>query len=412
MMSEGIRSGVNWILRKSQSRRGRQGANDGGLPKSGRALKQRMAFGKKRRQHAANDVFLTDEDLAHLCAQALESFAELCGALFIVLAHRILKSDCWMAQRHALFLWANGFEIASHKQAGSGWDVLLVYSVKCRRSGDLISGAVGASWLLDHRRRPRGRAGPAKRLRRFRLARKSSLPSCATTARLPPLDRATAEIHSPIRALRPAAHCRRRMAVDFSPPGAGSKPAPFWPSRSSARQPCFSFRATAATNGGDHPACRVPARGAKHDPSCSLRQSAFLAASSRRRLTLNDVRLVPEPSRVQPDPIGRSFGRLGVLASSEDRRPVLRDPERGRPQERFSLRRSIRMATKVFLQARRGSGELLGAVRANRASSCSASFSFSAICLKLLVYFRLDGPRRAGLAPAIAGRSQALEQVR
>ena len=55
------------------------------FPKPWRSLKQRVAFGKKRRQHAANDVFLTNKNLAHLRAQALESFAELPRARLILL---------------------------------------------------------------------------------------------------------------------------------------------------------------------------------------------------------------------------------------------------------------------------------------------------------------------------------------
>ena len=51
-----------------------------------RSLEQRMAFGKKRRQHAANHVFLTNKNLAHFRAQALESFPELRRARLILLA--------------------------------------------------------------------------------------------------------------------------------------------------------------------------------------------------------------------------------------------------------------------------------------------------------------------------------------
>ncbi len=80
MMSEGIRSGVNWMRLKLRSSTSRQRADEERLAEAGNAFEQHVPADEEARQHAADDVALADDDLADLGFECREPGAELGSA--------------------------------------------------------------------------------------------------------------------------------------------------------------------------------------------------------------------------------------------------------------------------------------------------------------------------------------------
>ena len=75
VMSEGIRSGVNWIRRKSICKALRDGLGHQRLAQAGHAEHEHMPAAEQRRQQQVQDVVLTDHDLGDL---AVRSWSRAC----------------------------------------------------------------------------------------------------------------------------------------------------------------------------------------------------------------------------------------------------------------------------------------------------------------------------------------------
>ena len=65
-MSDGIRSGVNWMRENRRSSDSRHRVDQQRLRQPGRADDQAVAADKERHQHLLDDLLLPDDDLAQL----------------------------------------------------------------------------------------------------------------------------------------------------------------------------------------------------------------------------------------------------------------------------------------------------------------------------------------------------------
>ena len=155
--------------------------------------------------------------------------------------------------------------------------------------------------------------------------------------------------------------------------------------------------------------CRSRAKSqASRQPVASRRQAAAPQALAGA-LSSDGAPLVPARSQVLPDPIARRLVPHRHFCPSEDSRPILRDPEQGLPRARWSQRRPMRMATRVFAPTRQECGEPLAMARANAsvdARYLAAVRKFS----ETLCLFLPRGPRRAELVPLISEQPQARER--
>ena len=71
VMSDGMRSGVNWIRLKSRSRMSASVLISSVFARPGHAGDQAVAAGEERDQHLLDDLVLADDDLAQLGENAL-----------------------------------------------------------------------------------------------------------------------------------------------------------------------------------------------------------------------------------------------------------------------------------------------------------------------------------------------------
>ncbi len=76
VMSEGIRSGVNWIRLKSRSRMSATVLIEQGLRQARHARDEAMAAGEQRDEHLLHHVVLADDHLPQLGEDALASLAD------------------------------------------------------------------------------------------------------------------------------------------------------------------------------------------------------------------------------------------------------------------------------------------------------------------------------------------------
>ena len=76
VMSDGIRSGVNWMRLKSRSRISASVLISSVLARPGHAGDQAVAAGEERDQHLLDDLVLPDDDLAQLGEDALAPFGD------------------------------------------------------------------------------------------------------------------------------------------------------------------------------------------------------------------------------------------------------------------------------------------------------------------------------------------------
>ena len=262
--------------------------------------------------------------------------------------------------------------------------------------------------LSDHRCRQRERSRPETRLPRFLRRRNHRCPEAERPARFPRSDHHRVRDRFPIQVLRRVAHCRRPMPSIFRflahPP---HFPGPEFPGepKSACR---FLGRATPKRSGVlSHCRSRAKSR-ASCQPVASRRQAAALQALAGA-LSLDGAPLVPARSRGLPDPIARRLVPHRHFCPSEDSRPILRDPEQGLPRARWSQRRPIQMAPRVFAPTRQECGEPLAMARANAsvdARYLAAVRKFS----ETLCLFLPRGPRRAELVLLISEQPQARER--
>ena len=80
-MSAGIRSGVNWMREKSRSSVLASVRTSSVLPKPGHALQQAMAADEQARQHAVDDLVVSDDHAADLLVDGAVAIDELPGPL-------------------------------------------------------------------------------------------------------------------------------------------------------------------------------------------------------------------------------------------------------------------------------------------------------------------------------------------
>ena len=89
-MSEGIRSGVNWMRVKPSSRRMGQGVHQQRLGQPGHAHQQAVAAGKERVERRLDGVLLADDHLGHFLLEQAHSRRELVEHL-----RRVMFDDGW-----------------------------------------------------------------------------------------------------------------------------------------------------------------------------------------------------------------------------------------------------------------------------------------------------------------------------
>ena len=80
VMSDGIRSGVNWMRLKSRSRMSASVLISSVFARPGHAGDQAMAAGEQRDQHLLDDFVLADDDLAELGENALAALGDFFSA--------------------------------------------------------------------------------------------------------------------------------------------------------------------------------------------------------------------------------------------------------------------------------------------------------------------------------------------
>ena len=80
MMSDGIRSGVNWMRLNFEVQHLAQRAHQQRLAQAGHAFEQGVAADEQARQDAVDDVGMADDDLADLAMHPAVGLAELVGA--------------------------------------------------------------------------------------------------------------------------------------------------------------------------------------------------------------------------------------------------------------------------------------------------------------------------------------------
>ena len=91
VMSDGIRSGVNWMRLKLRSSASAEGLDHERLGQAGHADQQGMAAGEDGGEDLVDHLLLADDPLGHLGAQALHGTDEALELLHVVLG------DGWAA---------------------------------------------------------------------------------------------------------------------------------------------------------------------------------------------------------------------------------------------------------------------------------------------------------------------------
>ncbi len=83
VISEGIRSGVNWIRRKDRSIACARVETSSRLGQAGHALHHAMPAGEDGDENFLDDPFLPDDDLGQLCPQSVIHLRKELGRLHV-----------------------------------------------------------------------------------------------------------------------------------------------------------------------------------------------------------------------------------------------------------------------------------------------------------------------------------------